>query len=93
MLHRPRRGAPPTFLDDADGPLRRPIITSPMDGKVVQDAQGRQRMFGRGKTSLSRILLLVAVIVFVAAAIGIDVSGISLVPIGLALGFGSFLVP
>lgn len=50
-------------------------------------------MFGRGKTSLSRILLLVAVIVFVAAAIGIDVSGISLVPIGLALGFGSFLVP
>lgn len=50
-------------------------------------------MFGRGKTSLSRILLLVAVIVFVVAAIGIDVKGIGLVPIGLALGFASFLVP
>jgi hypothetical protein len=50
-------------------------------------------MFGRGKTSLSRILLLVAVIAFVAAAIGLDVKGFDLVAIGLALGFASFLVP
>jgi hypothetical protein len=50
-------------------------------------------MFGRGKTSLSRILLLLAVIAFVVAAIGVDVRGLDLVAIGLALGFGSFLVP
>jgi hypothetical protein len=80
-------------LNDTDGTLRRPIIRSSSDGKIVRDGEGRQRMFGRGKTSLSRILLLLAVIVFVVAAIGIDVQGLNLVPIGLALGFASFLVP
>jgi hypothetical protein len=48
--------------------------------------------FGRGRWTISRIFLLVAVIAFVLAAIGVDVSGLSLVPIGLAFGFGSFLV-
>jgi hypothetical protein len=39
------------------------------------------------------LLLLVAVILFVLAAIGIDVSSISLVPLGLACFAGSFLAP
>ena len=39
------------------------------------------------------LLLLVAVILFVLAAVGIDVSSISLVPLGLACFAGSFLVP
>jgi uncharacterized membrane protein (DUF485 family) len=47
---------------------------------------------GRGKWTLSRILLLAAVIAFVVAAIGVNVQGLDLVTIGLALGFGSFLV-
>jgi len=38
------------------------------------------------------LLLLVAVILFVLAAVGIDVSSISLVPLGLACFAGSFLV-
>jgi hypothetical protein len=37
--------------------------------------------------------LLIAVILFVAAAIGVDVRGISLVALGLAVLTGSFLVP
>jgi hypothetical protein len=37
------------------------------------------------------ILLLIAVILFVAAAIGLDTS-LDLVALGLALGFGAFLV-
>jgi hypothetical protein len=39
------------------------------------------------------LLLLIAVIVFALAAVGIDVSGISLVALGLACFAGSFLVP
>jgi hypothetical protein len=37
------------------------------------------------------ILLLIAVILFVAAAIGID-TNIDLVALGLAFGFGAFLL-
>jgi hypothetical protein len=37
--------------------------------------------------------LLIAVILFVAAAVGISVSGISVVTLGLAFFAGSFLVP
>jgi hypothetical protein len=37
--------------------------------------------------------LLIAVILFVLDALGIDVSGISLVSLGLAFFAGSFLVP
>ncbi len=40
----------------------------------------------------SSILLIIAVICFVLAAIGVDVGRISLVSLGLACGFGSFLV-
>ena len=41
---------------------------------------------------LSQILLLIAVICFVLAAIGLDVK-VSLVAVGLAFGFAAFLVP
>jgi hypothetical protein len=40
----------------------------------------------------SSILLIVAVICFVLAAIGIDVGRINLTDLGLAAGFGAFLV-
>ena len=39
------------------------------------------------------LLLIAAVILFVLAALGIDVSGISLVALGLACFAGSFVVP
>jgi len=42
--------------------------------------------------TLSRIFLLVAVVCFVLAAVGVDLTGVDLVAIGPALGFGSFLV-
>jgi hypothetical protein len=40
----------------------------------------------------SSILLLIAVICFVLAALGVGVSGVNLTNLGLAFGFGSFLV-
>lgn len=40
----------------------------------------------------SSILLLIAVICFILAAIGVGVSGVHLTDLGLAFGFGSFLV-
>jgi hypothetical protein len=39
------------------------------------------------------LCLLIAVILFVVAALGVDVRGVSLVPLGLAFFAGSFLVP
>ena len=39
------------------------------------------------------ILLLIAVILFVLAALGIDLGAISLVSLGLAAFAGAFLVP
>jgi hypothetical protein len=39
------------------------------------------------------ILLLIAVVLFVLAAIGVDLGAISLVPLGLACFAGSFIVP
>jgi hypothetical protein len=39
------------------------------------------------------LCLLIAVILFVIAAFGVDVRGISLVALGLAFFAGSFLVP
>lgn len=44
------------------------------------------------KMGLSRILLLAAVVVFVLAVFGVTLGSIDLIPLGLALGFGSFLV-
>jgi hypothetical protein len=40
----------------------------------------------------SSILLLIAVICFVLAALGVGVAGIRLTDLGLAFGFASFLV-
>jgi hypothetical protein len=45
----------------------------------------------RTSWSLGQILLLIAVICFVLDAIGIDVR-VSLIALGLAFGFASFLV-
>jgi hypothetical protein len=39
------------------------------------------------------LLLLIAVILFVVAAIGVDVRGISLTALGLAFFAGAFLAP
>jgi hypothetical protein len=44
------------------------------------------------KLSRRSILLLIAVICFVLAAIGLDLGGVSLTPIGLAAFAGAFLV-
>jgi hypothetical protein len=45
----------------------------------------------RTNWGLADILLLIAVICFVLAAIGLDVK-VSLIAVGLAFGFASFLV-
>ena len=42
--------------------------------------------------TLRSLLLLIAVVLFVLAAVGIDLRSISLIPLGLALFAGSFLV-
>jgi hypothetical protein len=42
--------------------------------------------------SIRSILLLVAVVLFVLAAIGVGVGDVSLVPLGLAFLAGAFLV-
>ena len=39
------------------------------------------------------ILLLIAVVVFVLAAVGVDVGKIALVPLGLALFAAAFVLP
>ena len=43
--------------------------------------------------TIRSLLLLIAVILFDVAAFGVDVRGISLVALGLALFAASFLVP
>jgi hypothetical protein len=45
-----------------------------------------------GSYGLRAILLAIAVIVFVLAALGVPVGGVSLVALGLAFFAGSFLV-
>lgn len=39
------------------------------------------------------LLLAIAVILFVLAAFGVSFGGVNLVDLGLAFGFGAFLVP
>lgn len=41
---------------------------------------------------LSKILLVAAVVAFVLVAFGVDLGQVNLTALGLALGFGSFLV-
>lgn len=43
--------------------------------------------------TIRTLCLLIAVILFVVAAIGVDVKGISLAWLGMAFFAGSFLVP
>lgn len=43
--------------------------------------------------TLRQLLILIAVIVFVLAAIGVDVGRVSLVPVGLAIFAAAFVVP
>ena len=43
--------------------------------------------------TIRSILLLIAVVLFVLAAIGVDLGAISLVPLGLACFAGAFLAP
>jgi len=43
--------------------------------------------------TIRSLLLIIAVILFVVAAFGIDVRGISLVALGLAFFAASFIVP
>jgi hypothetical protein len=50
-------------------------------------------VLGRSRFTLRSVLLIIAVILFVVAAIGYDVKGISLIALGLAFAFASFLVP
>lgn len=49
--------------------------------------------FGRGRWTLRSVLLAIALVIFVVAAFGFDVAGISLVPLGLGFFAASFLVP
>lgn len=46
---------------------------------------------GVGGFGIGKLLLIGAVVCFVLELVGVDV-GVDLVPLGLALGFGSFLV-
>jgi len=46
-----------------------------------------------GYVTVSKILVLLAVIMFVLAAFGVSVGSVSLVPLGLAVFAASFLVP
>jgi len=44
------------------------------------------------KPGTSKLLLAAAVVAFVLAALGVAIGDLNLIAIGLALGFGSFLV-
>jgi hypothetical protein len=43
--------------------------------------------------TVSRVLVLIAVIVFVLAAFGVNVGSVSLVPLGLAIWAAAQLIP
>lgn len=45
------------------------------------------------KFSAKTVLMLAAVVIFSLAAFGVTFSAVSLVPLGLAVGFAAFLVP
>jgi len=44
------------------------------------------------KLGVSKILLVAAVVAFVLAAFDVEIGDMNLIAIGLALGFGSFIV-
>lgn len=43
--------------------------------------------------TLRQLLILIAVIVFVLAAVGVDLGRVSLIPVGLAIFAAAFVVP
>jgi hypothetical protein len=43
--------------------------------------------------TLRSLLILIALIIFVVAAMGVDVGRVSLVPLGLAIFAAAFIVP
>lgn len=45
------------------------------------------------RLTLRMILLLIAVVLFVLAAVGIDLGSLAIVPLGLAFFAGAFVVP
>jgi hypothetical protein len=45
------------------------------------------------RLTLRTILLIIAVVLFVVAAFGVDVRGLALIPLGLAFVAAAFLVP
>jgi hypothetical protein len=45
------------------------------------------------RLTLRMILLLIAVVLFVLAAVGVDLGSLAIVPLGLAFFAGAFLVP
>jgi uncharacterized membrane protein len=56
--------------------------------------RGKQPLGGRSmKLTIRTLLLLIAVILFVIAAFGVDVRGISLIAAGLAFFAASFIAP
>lgn len=61
-----------------------PVLPFPL-GDVEGDSMAR-------KWGTSKILLAAAVVVFVLAAVGVDLGELNLIALGLALGFASFLV-
>jgi hypothetical protein len=78
--------------DDRDVQARAEIgaDTSTADDR----ATGEGHFGGRQMTlTVRRLLLLIAVILFVVSAVGVDVRGISLVAAGLAFFAASFLAP
>ncbi|MFZ0493328.1 MAG: hypothetical protein WAM81_09090 [Acidimicrobiia bacterium] len=44
------------------------------------------------KWGVSKLLLAAAVVVFVLAAVGVEIGALNLVALGLALGFASFVI-
>ena len=56
-------------------------------------AGGRARKERTLPFTVSKLLVLVAVICFVLAAFGVQLAPVDLIALGLAFGFASFLVP
>jgi hypothetical protein len=47
----------------------------------------------QGYVTVSRVLVLIAVIIFVLAAFGVSIGGVGLIPLGLAIWAAAALVP
>lgn len=72
-----------------------PILRSRQQSERLTDATGNvmEGPMPVQYVTVSRVLLFIAVIIFVLAAFGVAIGGISLIPIGLAFGFAAFMLP